>query len=522
MDKNSPGDSDGSSSRGPLAWVATAAAGIVLLSFLVKTLLGRKRLPGPLFTVPIFGDSIELLTSDPARLLFNRFKRYGKVFRMHLLGCEAVVVADPEALRPILGNDGALFEIPVQSFRWLMGSYYVQNRKDIHTPWRKLFLNLLTGGGLKEMLPRVRKIMEEHVQQWERDGRVEIFEEARLMGLDLAIFAITGVHLEGLVDLDWFKEQMELFLGGLWGLPFALPGGKLSKGLAAKERLLEALMPLLKDRHEAFCAEFETAGRDATQMVNRLLESKEPVTVQKAQMVGFHSMGCDSLRDTAQSVLHSVMAAADTTRFSLFNCWALLAQLPRVQDKIFEEQKKVVAEYGPEVIFSALSNMPYLEATFKEALRLFPSTAGGFRKLTRDKKVGDLTLPAGTTVWVHALMLQMVDPVLWDGDTSVDLPPHMDWRNNLEAAFRPERWLGDEKQRPRNFYVFGNGAHQCAGMQLVILEVKLLLALVLRKYRLRPETPDMLRRCEVFPFVVPARGTDGMLLVPREEPLPWH
>jgi cytochrome P450 len=49
-----------------------------------------------------------------------------------------------------------------------------------------------------------------------------------------------------------------------------------------------------------------------------------------------------SLRDTALSVLHSVMAAADTTRFALFNTLALLAQLPAVQDKIYEEQQQVV------------------------------------------------------------------------------------------------------------------------------------------------------------------------------------
>jgi cytochrome P450 len=54
-----------------------------------------------------------------------------------------------------------------------------------------------------------------------------------------------------------------------------------------------------------------------------------------------------------------------------------------------------VAEYGPVISFQALSNMPYLEATFKEALRLFPSTSGGFRKLTRDLRVGELTLPTG-------------------------------------------------------------------------------------------------------------------------------
>ena len=41
--------------------------------------------------------------------------------------------------------------------------------------------------------------------------------------------------------------------------------------------------------------------------------------------------------------------------------------------------------------------------------------------------------------------------------------------------------------------------------------------MVLRKYRLRLETPDMLVRCErLFPFLVPAKGTDGVLLEPRE------
>ena len=48
---------------------------------------------------------------------------------------------------------------------------------------------------------------------------------------------------------------MSMFLAGLYGLPFALPGTKLSRGLAAKERLLATLMPLLKERHETFRAE---------------------------------------------------------------------------------------------------------------------------------------------------------------------------------------------------------------------------------------------------------------------------
>ena len=35
------------------------------------------------------------------------------------------------------------------------------------------------------------------------------------------------------------------------------------------------------------------------------------------------------------------VAAGDTTRFALFNTWALVAQSPRVQEAIFREQQQV-------------------------------------------------------------------------------------------------------------------------------------------------------------------------------------
>ncbi len=31
----------------------------------------------------------------------------------------------------------------------------------------------------------------------------------------------------------------------------------------------------------------------------------------------------------------------------------------------------------------------------------------------------------------------------------------------------------------------------------------------------------MLARCDKFPYYLPVKGTDGMRLLPREEPLPW-
>ncbi len=48
-----------------------------------------------------------------------------------------------------------------------------------------------------------------------------------------------------------------------------------------------------------------------------------------------------SPREAARAVLHTLVAATDTTRFALFNVWALLALSRRVQDKLHEEQQQV-------------------------------------------------------------------------------------------------------------------------------------------------------------------------------------
>ncbi len=58
----------------------------------------------------------------------------------------------------------------------------------------------------------------------------------------------------------------------------------------------------------------------------------------------------------------------------------------------------MIAEYGEELSYKAACNMPYMDATLKEAMRLLPASAGGMRRLTRDLHVGEYVVPAGEGV----------------------------------------------------------------------------------------------------------------------------
>ncbi|GLC35848.1 hypothetical protein PLESTM_000375200 [Pleodorina starrii] len=568
----------------------TLSAGVYLLFALYRTIFGfkagRKLPPGPWFHFPLLGDSVHLAAGNPVKFFFERFKRYGPVYRTQMLGSRIWVVADTGALRPPLNDQGAFMQIPFRSFRALMGEDSFIRDTSFHGPWRKLFGSALGPPQLSALVPRIEAVMREHLAAWEAVGRINIFREARLLGLDLAVDVITRVDLPPDVDRAWFKGQVEVFLDGLVGLPLRLPGTALWRALAARERLVRVLVPHMAEQHARFTQEWKAAGEDVARYAAARQEQQTscsgvtaataatapapaspddvsastaagapasnasasnssssssssspagPPSMIEAQWAGWAAIGRGDLVQAAHSVLHLLVASGDTTRTALFNTWALLAVAPRVQDELFQEQKKVMEQHGPELSYQALCAMPYMDATMKECMRLLPAAFGGFRRLTADLPVGDYVIPAGEVIWYVTGLLHCLDPVLWDGDTSGYLPTHMDWQRNLEGAFRPERWLGGGggggggsdggsdggkgqpgDVRPRTLSTFGMGSHLCLGMNLVYLEVKLLLALVLRKYRLRPETPDMLRRCRrLFPFFVPERGTDGVLLVPR-------
>ncbi len=50
-------------------------------------------------------------------------------------GFQVYVVADPEALRPVLSDEAGLFTMPARAFTRLMGTCNVLDKKDVHGPW---------------------------------------------------------------------------------------------------------------------------------------------------------------------------------------------------------------------------------------------------------------------------------------------------------------------------------------------------------------------------------------------------
>jgi cytochrome P450 family 135 len=113
----------------------------------------------------------------------------------------------------------------------------------------------------------------------------------------------------------------------------------------------------------------------------------------------------------------------------------------------------------------------YLDAVVKEALRVRPVVLDAPRMLTAPLRLGGYEVPAG---WLAAPVIPLVhtDPMAY---------PDAD-------RFRPERFLED--QRPSGSWIpFGGGRRLCLGIQLALLEMRVVLAEVLRRVSLQPVDP---------------------------------
>lgn len=86
----------------------------------------------------------------------------------------------------------------------------------------------------------------------------------------------------------------------------------------------------------------------------------------------------------------------------------------------------------------------------KETLRLYPSVSLLSRILSEDAEFGEVTVPAGESVFLSPLLLH-TDPRWWREDPS---------------RFDPARWLVEEVHEPHAYLPYGAGPRICTGVHI--------------------------------------------------------
>nr|MBP6529411.1 cytochrome P450 [Burkholderiales bacterium] len=174
--------------------------------------------------------------------------------------------------------------------------------------------------------------------------------------------------------------------------------------------------------------------------------------------------------------------------------WArLVAEDGDVSRKIKRELDDVLQ--GREPTVADAPRLDYLQATIKEAMRLYPPVAALMsRRAVRDVQIGEWTIPRGSLV--------RIAPWVAHHDAR--------WFPDPES-FRPERFVASAESPPRGAWMpFGAGPRVCIGQHFAMLEMTLIAAMLMQRYVLSIDSQQSLRPAGMLNVTL--RPSGGMRL----------
>ena len=183
----------------------------------------------------------------------------------------------------------------------------------------------------------------------------------------------------------------------------------------------------------------------------------------------------------------------DTTASGISWCLYNLACHPEYQEKCRQEVLSVLTD-GDVVTWDNLSKLPYLTQCIKESLRSHPPVPRIGRMLTKPVTLPDGRVIPGNTYISLSIYGCQHDPNVW---------PDPD-------QYNPERFNieNSAQRRTQSFVPFSAGPRNCIGQNFAMNEMKTVVAIILKHFRL---APDEKKKAVLQPSLI-LRSKDGVWL----------
>ncbi|WP_407931974.1 cytochrome P450 [Erythrobacter aurantius] len=404
---------------------------------------------------PIVGNTFKQL-ANPHAFTKRMIETYGKVYKTYAFGGWNVALIGAEANEMVLFNKDKIFSSeqgwgPVldQLFpRGLMLMDFDHHRID-----RRALSIAFKPGPMQHYSGALNSGIAREVAGWE--GRMEFYPAIKKLTLDLAADSFLGI--------PWGPEAdrintafVDMVQASVAPVRQPLPFTKMKKGVDGRKYMIEYLTRETNRRRaegggQDMFSQFATATREDGTML--------PV---------------DEVVDHMSFLM---MAAHDTITSSATSLIYYLATNPEWQEKLREEVFAVTG--GPDgdgkprpLSYDDLAKLDLTEMAFKEALRMIPPVPSMPRRALREFEYEGYRIPAGQMVGINIYWTHHSEEY-WDDPFTFD----------------PMRFTPDKvKARHKYAWVpFGGGAHMCLGLHFAYMQVKILLAQLLQRYRIEAE-----------------------------------
>lgn len=237
--------------------------------------------------------------------------------------------------------------------------------------------------------------------------------------------------------------------------PMTLPDWLPLPGKRAKRRALNTLRSLIQ-RHIGARGPDDAPDGSVQDLLGMLLSLRDE-----------DSGAALTPQELFDQCMVTFQAGHDTTTSGLLWWSWLMAAHPEAAQRAADEVDEVLGSVTPTA--DDVTRLPWLQATLKEALRLYPpAPALMSRRTTSAITLGGWPIPPGAVLRITPWTLHR-DPGLFP-------QPERFW---------PERFLDGAPPIPKGAWMpFGVGPRVCIGQHFAQLEIALLAAMLLQRYRL--------------------------------------
>lgn len=400
------------------------------------------------------------MARNPVQVLTKYGERHGETFRFYFGGVkEAIVTTNPTVIQHVLKTNSENYHkshIQKKRMAHFLGKGLLTLEE---APWRTQ-RRLIQSGFERKQLEVLSSIMQDSLADSLRDfgakassGPVDIYPLMMKITFAMVGRSLFGARLKD-EDIDLISlaiSTVQEFMVRQTIQPYLNPwfavSGELRRHMDMRNRAFSILRDYIQRRRK------EAPGHDLLQI---LMDARYS-----------DGQGMDDELIVSES-MQLLVAGHETSSNALSWLLYLLSSRPDCIDKVRQEFDSVLGDKP--LFFSDVPKFQFTTQVILEALRLYPPFWMVDRMAVSDDRVGDLAIPAGTTVvvFIHG---------------THHSPRH--WQN--PESFDPERFTkANEKfHTPFSHLPFGAGPRGCIGGNYAVLQILMILSVLLRKYDLR-------------------------------------
>jgi sterol 14-demethylase len=399
---------------------------------------------------PVIGHTVEFIRST-VDLLFRAQRELGEVAGLRIGNKNMVALFGPEAHEAVFRAPDQQLN-PAEAYK-IMTPVFGKNMVYDAPPERmdeqlKMLLPALKDRRMRTYAEIIVEEVETSLAEWGDEGEIDLVDYCRVLTNYTSAHCLLGREFRHDMT-DEFAEVYHALERGITPLAYInahLPLPSFRARDKARVRLVGMIGEIIEARRRS--------GNVGEDFLQTLIESR-------------YASGAALTDDEITGMLLAAMFAGHHTS-SVTTAWTLLElmQNPTCRRAVIDQVDEI-HDQGGSVGFESLKDFTEGDWAVLEALRLHPPLFLLIRVVMQDFQFKQYHLPAGTWLLLSPTVSQRMPEAFEDAD-----------------CFDPQRFSPErvKDMHPFAYSAFGGGRHKCLGNAFARLQIKAILATLLRHY----------------------------------------